>query len=873
MKFGSVASLFVIVFGLAIARSVGAAEAFEVAAGGESALPQGKEADGIRGDFILRNDKVVALVSQNAPQRRANMSTFYGADGVTPGCLYDLTLREAANDQLVYFGPAGQRGAVSWVRLVSNAKDKATAAVETVTTAAKSGGIYKRHEYRIRDGEQGLWIISTFRNETSQVQKVNRKDEWTRFNESGGAGGVYWADAVDPADKAGYAYGRVLQKNVKGEDLMESDVSELAPHQEVTWTRFLAVGRSPMEAWSIVAKARGGKTGTILGTLLDQDGMPATSASVQFIADVDPSQLANGSGPLVLTGSLSKAYPDAKGEFKLEVPAGKYRVVIKDMGRTDVEETLSIGAGKTVALMKKLDPPSRIRFAITDESGRSIPCKAQFLAQEGTPSANLGPPMRAHGCKDQWHSERGDFTVPLPAGKYRIVVTHGIEFSHHEQDVMLAQGAEVEVKAVLKRMVDTTGWVSADFHNHSTPSGDNICGTPDRLCNIAAENIEFAPTTEHNRIYDWRPTIEKLGLRDEIQTVVGMELTGSAAHLNCFPLTLETFIQDNGAPVWNADARISALTLRGWQGERPDRWVQVNHPDHQFLFNDRNVDGQPDGGLVGIAEMVNGMETENGPSEGILADSPWQLSRKKGAVATSVNYVRQFIWRQLLNLGHRITPLAVSDAHSVHGNGVGGWRMYLPSKTDEPAKIDWTGDLAAHALKGHIMLTTGPFLQVTTADGRLPGDDVKANGAVQLKVKVQCTEWQDIDRVQVLVNSRKEPTLNFTRATYPEMFSDGVVKFDQTITVPLKSDGHIIVVVLDENRTLKMGYGSSDQARLRPMAYHAPIYVDTDGDGFKPNGDTLGFDIPVAKMTPDVVRAKLGIAPEPAPPASASGSK
>jgi hypothetical protein len=105
------------------------------------------------------------------------------------------------------------------------------------------------------------------------------------------------------------------------------------------------------------------------------------------------------------------------------------------------------------------------------------------------------------------------------------------------------------------------------------------------------------------------------------------------------------------------------------------------------------------------------------------------------------------------------------------------------------------------------------------------------------------------------------------------MFSDGVVKFDQTITVPLKTDGHIIVVVLDENRDLKTGYGSSDQSRLRPMAYHAPIYVDADGDGFKPNGDTLGFDIPVARMTPDVVRAKLGIAPESASPAGTSGSK
>ena len=40
-------------------------------------LPKGKEADGIIGDFILRNDKIHALVSGNLPGRRANMSTEY----------------------------------------------------------------------------------------------------------------------------------------------------------------------------------------------------------------------------------------------------------------------------------------------------------------------------------------------------------------------------------------------------------------------------------------------------------------------------------------------------------------------------------------------------------------------------------------------------------------------------------------------------------------------------------------------------------------------------------------------------------------------------------------------------------------------------
>src|SRR6188472_3615249 len=61
-----------------------APEAFEVGPDRLKDLPQGKEADGIAGDFVMRNDTVEVLISGNLPERRANMSTFYGADGMTP---------------------------------------------------------------------------------------------------------------------------------------------------------------------------------------------------------------------------------------------------------------------------------------------------------------------------------------------------------------------------------------------------------------------------------------------------------------------------------------------------------------------------------------------------------------------------------------------------------------------------------------------------------------------------------------------------------------------------------------------------------------------------------------------------------------------
>jgi len=143
---------------------------------------------------------------------------------------------------------------------------------------------------------------------------------------------------------------------------------------------------------------------------------------------------------------------------------------------------------------------------------------------------------------------------------------------------------------------------------------------------------------------------------------------------------------------------------------------------------------------------------------------------------------------------------------------------------------------------------------VTTPDGKGPGDDARGTGGTQLSIQVQGTDWVAVDRVQLLVNGRPEPKLNFTRTTHPQMFKDGVVQFDEKITVPLEQDAHLIVVALGENSTLVGGYGTSDQAKMHPCAYNNPIYVDIDGNGFKANGDTLGYDLPVSGITAD--RAK-----------------
>lgn len=170
----------------------------------------------------------------------------------------------------------------------------------------------------------------------------------------------------------------------------------------------------------------------------------------------------------------------------------------------------------------------------------------------------------------------------------------------------------------------------------------------------------------------------------------------------------------------NKDPRVNAITLRDWQGAEPDRWVQINHPDMEVLFHDADRDGHADGGFQGLATLIDGLESQNFDTSELLGGRPFKIGRDAKTGNETVRFIREFIWLQMLNRGHRYAAMSVCDAHTVWGNGVGGWRMDLPSASDEPAQIDWRENSRA-AEAGRFYLTTGPFLQVTTGDGSGPG--------------------------------------------------------------------------------------------------------------------------------------------------------
>jgi hypothetical protein len=459
----------------------------------------------------------------------------------------------------------------------------------------------------------------------------------------------------------------------------------------------------------------------------------------------------------------------------------------------------------------------------------------QFVGVGATPQPDLGPVQRANGCRNLYFSNKGEFAVALPPGDYYAILSRGPECDAVYRPIHLVEGRTVKLAARLPRVVKSDGWISTDYHNHSSPSGDNSTEPESRITCLAAEGVDFAACTEHQRIDTYRQRLKALGLDSFMATSDGMELTGSPLplnHQNAFPLVMKPHTQNNGGPFNAADPRAQIKRLYDHDG-RSEKLVQQNHPDLGWLVYDRDGDLRSDEGY-GTLEFTDVMEVFR---EDILAMTPtW----KQGNQVTNN---RAFNWLQLLNQGKRVPGVANTDAHACFHES-GRLRNYVKSPTDDPTQVKEM-DVVRESKRGRVVMSTGPFMEVSL-NGALPGDDavLSAAGApAKLKVRVQCPNWFDVDRVQVLLNGRPEASLNFTRAKQPDAFGDGVVKFEREVELKLDKDAHVIVVAVGEQSSTGpvMGAGTV------PIAISNPIFVDADGGGFKANGDTLGAPLPVKK--------------------------
>ena len=87
-----------------------------------------------------------------------------------------------------------------------------------------------------------------------------------------GVGGL--ADAVDPADRTGYAFRPFLPEGAQ----QPVEEVEIPPEQTLTIRRFLAVAHSPAEALGVAAAEENHEVGVLSVSVHDRNGQPVPGA-------------------------------------------------------------------------------------------------------------------------------------------------------------------------------------------------------------------------------------------------------------------------------------------------------------------------------------------------------------------------------------------------------------------------------------------------------------------------------------------------------------------------------------------------------------------------------------------------------------------
>jgi hypothetical protein len=798
-------------------------------------IPRGKEVDGIHGDFVLVNDQLIAVVAHPRRGRNANMTV-----RDVGGCLIDLTRRDRQNDQLSAFYPGAQLRDLKFAGIEVEAPQTYEAAemdrifVRARRVTLRLVALPREKEpdievaYTLQDGWPYVMVTTTFSNRGAAPIDAELLDsiraDRTFERSPDGSVDLFWA-----YDKHfGQAYGVVAD----GREILGANARQLllryrgrdgkvavriGPGDSYRLTRRIIPGANLFDVRRVADRLAGRADHSVGLVVKDTAGRPVVEADAV---------LARAGKP------YAWGRTDAEGRIQLSTGDAAGALTVSALGRGS--KTVPMASDTPASLSVELPEAGAVKARITDEKGNAIPCKVQFVGIDGTETPDFGPDSGEHAVKNVYYSHDGRFRRVLAPGSYNVIVSHGPEYDAVFTRVDVSRGKDALLEAKLVRSVKSDGWISADFHSHASPSGDNTSSQLGRVLNLLCEHVEFAPCTEHNRLSTYDPHLKRLGAERLMGTCVGIELTGSPLplnHQNAFPLVMRPHTQDGGGPIPDADPAVQIERRALWDGGSA-KLVQVNHPDIGWMFRDRNGDGQPDAGFAGMFGHMDVIEVH--PPHTIFEAATGEAVRNN----TIVN------WLQLLNQGKRIPGVVNTDAHyNFHGSG---WlRNYLKCPTDDPAEIR-TQDVVHAAERGHLVMSSGPFLEVKlravggSETEAIAGDDLSIpGGEAALRVRVQCPNWFDVDRVQVFLNGRPAEALNFTRRTTPERFSGTTLKFDQEVRLRLERDTHVIVAAIGEQSKLGPVMGP-DHANDRPVAVSNPIFVDVDGGGFKANADPLG---------------------------------
>lgn len=507
-----------------------------------------------------------------------------------------------------------------------------------------------------------------------------------------------------------------------------------------------------------------------------------------------------------------------EGAFSIAAPPGAYQAVAyaeQHAQSEPVDVTVGDGAPATLSI----PAAAQVTVTVKDSSGAPVSARVTLRAEGDAaspypPSAVRVAPKGAY----QWggpgsggkisavgFAVGGEATVTVPVGEYTVFATRGLTWEVDETTVTATVGTTATVTLTIDKVVDTVGWVSADFHIHALRSPDSDTPYPVRIRQAITEDLDVPVLTEHVTLSTLAPTAEALGLADQLIGVAGQEVTTfEYGHFNAFPLGWDPDAP-NGGGILPYDKDPIELFEAIRNQHAGDEIIQVNHPRGNGLgayFTHVGLD--PGDGSVSIPEKWSqnwdAIEVFNGRCDG--GDNLDALDD----------------WISLTNQG---VPRALSSGSDAHGlrSAIGYPRNWI--RADIGAVRDDHQTLVPAVRERHMFVSCGPFVRFESLDGKHGlGDRMSVDGAgeVAFRVHVQAPSWIALTEARLWRNGQVIDAVPIDEVA-------GGVRLDTTLTDTPTADAWYALEVIGTGSLLPV-YSSG-----KPYALTNPIEVDADGDG------------------------------------------
>ena len=584
---------------------------------------------------------------------------------------------------------------------------------------------------------------------------------------------------------------------------IEGDGSDLRfnPAEAFTYRRVFVVGEGDVgSVLDGILEARGAATGRVEGHVLTEGSLePASGVFVFVYVPGEDKPFSQWETDV----SWSDEVPD--GSFGGQLPPGDWELQVHEaLNGTGPRIPVTVAESQTLDLSLLAPRSGRVEVEVVDEYGVTVPSKLTVFRDDGLEVVRdpvLGDGFIAGEPEAVIFNPFGETSFRLPAGDYVMYATRGIEYELGVQRFSVSGTAPVDLQLQVARTVDTSGWVSADFHVHSNPSHDSGISPETRVGTMVSEHVEFLVSSDHDFVTDFRPVIEDLSLEPWIASAVGVEVTTvEAGHYIGFPLDHDYLAHAGGALDWTGETPDEMLAgieqIADVDIAQPVRFVA--HPRDGILGYFDQYGFSPYGGTEGspliepsllvltnqlllpanftlefeALELLNGKRFDflRTPTQEELDAwaageevSGYEIMERTAAEQELLQTDELFRlgygqhgqiddWFTLLNLGYRHTAIGNSDTHGTTSTEAGCPRNYVLSSTDDPGYLS-AAEIAENVAAGHVITSYGPFLRFEADGEAIVGDEhVPAGSEVEFYLEVQSPSWFDVERVELYRN-------------------------------------------------------------------------------------------------------------------------